>query len=196
LLAVAVGRARRLGRGGDITRYQNPGASEIRDQPATIVFNRFHRIDGVRIYEHVRMPILNPRLTDVSRILDVLGKLESGLSKVLKVKDRDYVVNAGLLPLELQVTLKEIVDATITAALNAKLEETKEDIGSLLVTCDPRAVRVEVGVEVESRRAIHIFYSCKSHADSERELWIWLQRDKDELGKPVWYAISSILSVY
>jgi hypothetical protein len=183
LLDVAVGRARRVGKGGDITRYPFPPSIKSRDSPVVI---RFYTVGGL-----VKISILNPWLTDAQGSLvvfrELFEKLESYLLKMIEdrgLRSTIRRVSPGLLPPDLQIALKKVLEAVAVADSNLNTNEydgVRDFIGSLLVTCDPRPVRIEVGIEIQpSRRTRYtILYSCKSHKDDELEMWItfWVRED-------------------
>jgi hypothetical protein len=175
LLAVAVRRARGLGRGGDITKHFNPGASKARGPLAT-----------VRLYGFDEMPVLIPELADVYGALGGLEKLESSLCEILRAEGKEfnsYTVNAELLPLDLQIALKKAAWATTTIALNMiQSKETKEWIASLLTTCNPRAVELKVQVNTRRGKPVYynIAYSCKSHVYDDLRMEIVLNKYKDK----------------
>jgi hypothetical protein len=175
-LDVAIRRARRFGRGGNITEYSNPGVPDVYGQ---LIIDRFY---------NVKIPVLNPGLADIKRILNKLEKLESHLYKIFMTEGREiYEVDPGLLPLDLQAALKEAVEIVIATILSARYINLEWiPTGSLLITCDPRAVKIEIGVATRPGESIYnIYYSCKSHMDDELELHIWFQVDEDDPGKPL-----------
>jgi hypothetical protein len=175
LLAVAVGRARRLGRGGNIADYLNSATSDFR---GPIVIIDFHD-------ERFTLSILNLGLPDVYRVLGMLKKLESYLREIL---DRElYRVDPKLLPLDVQLVLKETVEAVATAVLNM-LKSAGDDIGALLATCDPRATEVEVSIWPESI-IYYISYPCKFYMNDALKLNIALQVDRDELDESLVFQI-------
>jgi hypothetical protein len=181
LFDVAVRRARRFGRGGRITEYHNPDPSEVRGPYAVVAFYRGE--------EPVAIPILNPGLVDVQRILGRLEKLKYDLSEVPEAKSKDdetYMVKLEFIPLELQIALKEIVEVATTAVLNTEKYKGAENyIGSLLTTCNPGAIEVAVRMDTSPKgiTRYYVLYSCRSHTDGKFELWIMLQEHEDELGK-------------
>jgi hypothetical protein len=182
---VAAGRARRIGRGGDTTSYSS---SFIRDalSPLTIV-------SGSLLSRAYAVRVLIPELADSSRILDVLEGMESDLSKIIGAEGEEqatYRAKPELLPLDLQMVLKEVVETAATAVLNAEyFKWIRNPIGSLLVACDPRAVEVEVSVEARPGRATYsIRYSCKSHVDNSLRLEIELDISRSLLSKSVWVS--------
>jgi hypothetical protein len=181
LLAVAVGRARRVGRGGKITGYYDPALPEVR---GPLVFYEIHR-DG----KSVKIPVLIPGLADAQRILDRLKELELGLRELLRAEGLDrgfYNVKLELIPIELQMVLKEVAETVTTAILNKihYVGSNEEPIGSLLATCDPRAFVVEITLKTKERdTSYRVFCSCKSHMHDDLELRIWLFSDEDMLGR-------------
>jgi hypothetical protein len=186
LLAVAVGRARRLGRGGEIITHLSPGLPGVRGPLFTVVLHRYE--------DPIEIPILNPELANAQRILEALEKLSSKLHEIVVAEGRDYgyyKVKLEPLPLELQIALKKVVEAIVATALNAEeYEGIKEYIASLLVVCDPRAVKVEARVDKSSEKYARylIFYLCKSHTSSNLELRILIDKYSDELRKLTWYG--------
>jgi hypothetical protein len=118
----------------------------------------------------------------------VLKELESSLYKMIMAEGlvrKVYSLDLGLLPLNLQIALKEAAEVVITAILNRKeYKEVKKDIGYLFVTCDLRAADVIVNVDKRLNGGWYsILYFCKFNTDDELELWIAFDIDEDELGK-------------
>jgi hypothetical protein len=128
--------------------------------------------------------------------LAMLKELELGLHEIFRVEGRNlfYEVELELIPLGLQMMLKEVAEAIITAVLNTKyFKEAGDYIGSLLAACDPRATKVKVSLETSSRRGVYeIFYSCRSHMDSDLRLSVLIAKDALgeylKLGNLVWRA--------
>jgi hypothetical protein len=166
LLGVAVGRARRLGRGDNITRVNDRIISITRGPLAT-----------VRLY-NFEMPVLIPELADVCRALDGFEKLKRGLLEVVRAEGlyyNNYGVKLELLPLELRIALKKVFETAVTAILNSGyFRQIREDIGALLAACNPGTVELEVyaGREV-GVPGYHILYTCKPHTDGELKLRIF-----------------------
>jgi hypothetical protein len=183
LLDVAIRRARRFGRGGKITEYeyQDPDHSPVHDLAIIAGFYK-HRDPN-------DLPILDPELSDVRRILDVFEKLGSSLHEVLRAEGlnyKNYRVNPELLPLDLQIALKKATETAITAILNTiryYAEWGEAPIGALLIACDPRPVEIGASVATQWKTVYSIHYSCRSHIDGEFETWIWFRVYRDELGR-------------
>jgi hypothetical protein len=180
LLDVAVGRARRFGRGGDIIGYATLGLLDAR---SPLVVDRFHR-NG----EHT-VSFLVPALADVFRILDRLGELESGLCKVVEAERGDgvfHTLNWELLPLDLQIALKKAVESLIVAVANTeRAEDTEFETGHMLATCNLIVTSVSVDIYKRPERKIvyHISYRCNSHMDKRLEAKIMLEVREDKMGK-------------
>jgi hypothetical protein len=191
LFDVAVGRARRVGRGGVISHahYSSLLTHEAHGLFAYVKFYRDYR-DGETGWVYV----LIPGLADVRRFLSVLEKLESRLNEMLWAEGRGnetYRVKPELLPLGVQIALKKVVDAIVAVSLNAGEHRGIERyVGSLLVTCDPRAVEVRVEVDKWlSRTDYNIFYFCKSPVHDKHELWLTFRVHRDRVGKPLEFDI-------
>jgi hypothetical protein len=178
MLDVAVRRARRLGRGGNITGYIDRTASEVR---GPLAFVEIYRDE-----ELVKIPVLIPGLADAQRILDVLGKLDSYFYEMLKVEGRKYSVyevNVKLLPPDLHVALKEVAE-TVVILNTDEYKGIRDPIGAPLTTCNPKATRVVVIVDKQEKTSkYYIRYFCKSHMDGELKLWGLFRVREDKLGK-------------
>jgi hypothetical protein len=180
LLDVAVRKARRVGRGGDLIRFKYSFIRNARSPLATVTTDRFFRNPVF----HVLIPVL----ADIFRVSDGLKELDSGLHKVLRDERKDqetYMVKPELLPLDLQMVLKEAIEAATTAGLYVKeYEGQRHLIGSLFVTCNPRATKVKVFVKwLPKDTTYFISYSCKSHVYNDLELTIDFEVDETWLGK-------------
>jgi hypothetical protein len=188
LLDVAVRRARRIGRGGDLAKYGSLAIPEARSPLAVVAGDIDFR--KYVITEHATRALI-PVLADVLRVLDRLfRKLKSSPRRILKAEGKDYEaydIKLGLLPLNLQIALKKAVEAATTAALYIeKYKGVETYIGHLLATCIPRATEAKVYVEVETwreRTIYYIYYPCKSHEDYNFELGVEFEVDKDGIGR-------------
>jgi hypothetical protein len=175
LLSVSVGRARALGRGGNVTEVYYPSLPRHEVRGGSVIVNVF--IDLPYGTKEYAVPVLAPELVDARRVL------EGALAKVLGRAgwDEPHDVSFELLPVELQVALKRVAEAVVAVATNVLSREMKLPyVGSLLVACDPRAARASYRVFYDSGayHIYHVGYTCKSHA-GDAELRLWVHRTSD-----------------
>jgi hypothetical protein len=163
---IAVRRARGLGSGGNVANiYYFTQLSKVSDG-SVLVKVEFE--DG-----DIDVPVLAPELTGIVKVLaKVLGRVD-------EVAPRDAIseldplwINPKSLPVEVQLLLKRVAETIVVVGENMKGNEWKSRgklylmyTGSLLVTCDPRAIKVY-------RKLLYsIHYICRSHVwDAELEL--------------------------
>jgi hypothetical protein len=158
LLDVAVRRARGLGRGRYVASVKFfHTTNEVRDKLVTV------KVPVETPSEFIDVDVLIPAewLGDAYRLwYEILDELRNYMDEINEAKySRYYSVNLKTIPVELQIAMRRVAETIIATVLSAREVRDMLTAGTLLVTCNPRAIAFAPW----SPWSTTIHYYCKSH---------------------------------